>query len=187
MKFLWEVRPPIKSETHDPPSQRASQPVSQPTPWRSTTVSQQCRPNTFRTHSQPLSKGPNHTGGRAKRARPPLLPEDSVDGGTTEPACGSAPSAAGAPRASSTRPGGLELAALTAGLDPMAFVMAVALGGSASFLTPYGYTTNLMVQNLGGYSRADYLRFVLATEITLSDVCISQRGDQFGRHSSCTK
>ena len=61
---------PIKSETHDPSSQRASQPVSQPTPWRSTTVSQQCRPNTFRTHSQPLSKGPNHTGG-AREARPP--------------------------------------------------------------------------------------------------------------------
>jgi len=39
--------------------------------------------------------------------------------------------------------------AVTTGLEPMAFVMAVALGGSASFLTPYGYATNLMVQNLG--------------------------------------
>ena len=71
MKFLWEVRPPIKSEAHDPPSQRASQPVSQPTPWRSTTVSQQCRANTFRTHSQPLSKGPRHMG-TAVGARPPV-------------------------------------------------------------------------------------------------------------------
>ena len=44
------------------------------------------------------------------------------------------------------------------GSDPMAFVMAVAFGASASFLTPFGYTTNLMVQNLGGYRRADYVK-----------------------------
>ena len=49
--------------------------------------------------------------------------------------------------------------AMSSGYDPMAFVMAVALGGSASFMTPFGYTTNLMVQNLGGYTRADYVRF----------------------------
>ena len=49
--------------------------------------------------------------------------------------------------------------AVSSGYDPMAFVMAVALGGSASFLTPFGYTTNLMVQNLAGYTRADYVRF----------------------------
>lgn len=49
--------------------------------------------------------------------------------------------------------------AVSSGYDPMAFVMAVALGGSASFMTPFGYTTNLMVQNLGGYTRVDYVRF----------------------------
>ena len=63
--------------------------------------------------------------------------------------------------------------ALTAGLDPMAFVMAVALGGSASFLTPYGYTTNLMVQNLGGYSRADYLRFGWLVSLSYSIVVLA--------------
>ncbi|MBC6427969.1 MAG: SLC13 family permease [Cellvibrionales bacterium] len=47
------------------------------------------------------------------------------------------------------------------GLDPMPFVMAVAYGASASFLTPYGYTTNLLVQNLGGYRLRDYVRFGL--------------------------
>ena len=61
---------------------------------------------------------------------------------------------------------------LTAGLDPMAFVMAVALGGSASFLTPYGYTTNLMVQNLGGYTRADYLRFGWLISLSYSIVVL---------------
>ena len=62
--------------------------------------------------------------------------------------------------------------ALTAGLEPMAFVMAVALGGSASFLTPFGYTTNLMVQNLGGYSRGDYVRFGWSVSLAYSTVVL---------------
>ena len=69
-------------------------------------------------------------------------------------------------------PLGYSLAVAT-GLDPMAFVMAVALGGSASFLTPYGYTTNLMVQNLGGYTRADYLRFGWLVSLTYSAVVLT--------------
>jgi di/tricarboxylate transporter len=60
--------------------------------------------------------------------------------------------------------------ATSAGLAPMAFVMAVALGGSASFLTPFGYTTNLMVQNLGGYTRSDYLRFGWLVSLAFSSV-----------------
>ena len=63
-------------------------------------------------------------------------------------------------------------AALTAGVEPMAFVMAVALGGSASFLTPFGYTTNLMVQNLGGYSRGDYVRFGWPVSLAYSTVVL---------------
>ena len=62
--------------------------------------------------------------------------------------------------------------ALTAGVEPMAFVMAVALGGSASFLTPFGYTTNLMVQNLGGYSRGDYVRFGWPVSLAYSTVVL---------------
>ena len=48
--------------------------------------------------------------------------------------------------------------ALTIGVDPMPLIMAVAFGASASFVTPFGYATNLMVQNLGGYKRIDYWR-----------------------------
>ncbi len=54
------------------------------------------------------------------------------------------------------------------GLNHMPFVMAVAYGASASFLTPYGYTTNLMVQNLGGYEFRDYFRAGLPLSIVYS-------------------
>ncbi|RLQ22831.1 SLC13 family permease [Seongchinamella sediminis] len=58
------------------------------------------------------------------------------------------------------------------GLSHMPFVMAVAFGASASFLTPYGYTTNLMVQNLGGYTLRDYFRTGLPLSIAYSTVVI---------------
>lgn len=44
------------------------------------------------------------------------------------------------------------------GLAPMPFVMAVLFGASSSFLTPYGYQTNLMVMGPGKYTIRDYLR-----------------------------
>jgi di/tricarboxylate transporter len=58
------------------------------------------------------------------------------------------------------------------GLSHMPFVMAVAYGASASFLTPYGYTTNLMVQNLGGYEFRDYLRAGLPLSLVYSAVVL---------------
>ncbi len=58
------------------------------------------------------------------------------------------------------------------GLSPMPFVMAVAYGASASFLTPHGYTTNLMVQNLGGYQMRDYLRTGLPVSLAYSAVVL---------------
>ncbi len=54
------------------------------------------------------------------------------------------------------------------GLSYMPFVMTVAYGASASFLTPYGYTTNLMVQNLGNYTLRDYFRAGLPLSIVYS-------------------
>ena len=58
------------------------------------------------------------------------------------------------------------------GVSYMPFVMAVAYGASASFLTPYGYTTNLMVQNLGGYQFRDYFRAGLPVSIVYSAVVL---------------
>ena len=43
-------------------------------------------------------------------------------------------------------------------LDPMPFIMAVLYGASCSFVTPYGYQTNLMVMSPGRYTLADYAR-----------------------------
>lgn len=58
------------------------------------------------------------------------------------------------------------------GLSYMPFIMAVAYGASASFLTPYGYTTNLMVQNLGNYRFGDYVRLGLPVSLVYSSTVI---------------
>ena len=59
------------------------------------------------------------------------------------------------------------------GLSHMPFIMAVAYGASASFLTPYGYTTNLMIQNMGGYRFRDYTRAGLPLSIAYSVTVIA--------------
>lgn len=57
--------------------------------------------------------------------------------------------------------------ALDLGVDPRPFVMVVALIASASFLTPIGYQTNLMVYGPGGYRFTDFARVGLPLSLLL--------------------
>ncbi|TWU58925.1 Sodium-dependent dicarboxylate transporter SdcS [Rubripirellula tenax] len=47
------------------------------------------------------------------------------------------------------------------GCDPTPMIIAVMIAASASFLTPFGYQTNMMVYGVGGYRVSDYLKFGL--------------------------
>lgn len=54
------------------------------------------------------------------------------------------------------------------GVDARPFAIAVAVGASLAFMTPFGYQTNLMVYGPGGYQFRDYLR--LGTPLKL--ICL---------------
>jgi di/tricarboxylate transporter len=58
------------------------------------------------------------------------------------------------------------------GLDPQPFVMAVLYGASCSFLTPYGYQTNLMVMSPGRYTLRDFLRAGLPLALVFQAVAL---------------
>lgn len=51
------------------------------------------------------------------------------------------------------------------GIDPMPFMLIIAIGASASFSTPIGYQTNLLVYNVGGYKFSDFFRSGFAMNI----------------------
>jgi len=44
------------------------------------------------------------------------------------------------------------------GVSPRPFLVAVMMAGSAAFATPFGYQTNVLVYQMGGYSYGDFLR-----------------------------
>jgi di/tricarboxylate transporter len=51
--------------------------------------------------------------------------------------------------------------ALQLGIDPKPFVLLVAYAAAASFITPIGYQTNLMVYGPGGYNFKDFMKIGL--------------------------
>lgn len=63
--------------------------------------------------------------------------------------------------------------ALGYGVDPMPFIMAVLFGASASFISPYGYQTNLLVFSVGNYTLLDYVKVGLPMSIIYSVLVLS--------------
>lgn len=60
-----------------------------------------------------------------------------------------------------------------AGVDPRPFLIAVAIGASASFATPLGYQANLMVYGPGGYKFKDFLKIGIPMNILIGCVAIT--------------
>ena len=56
-------------------------------------------------------------------------------------------------------------AALKLGVDPKPFFIAITIAASASFSTPIGYQTNLIIQGMGNYRFVDYVKIGLPLNI----------------------
>lgn len=56
-------------------------------------------------------------------------------------------------------------AATGLGVDTSPMIIAVMIAASASFVTPFGYQTNMMVYGVGGYRVTDYIKFGLPLSV----------------------
>ena len=63
--------------------------------------------------------------------------------------------------------------ALSLGVDPRPFVVAVMFAASASFLTPIGYQTNTLVYGAGGYRFLDFARYGLPLTLLVAITSIT--------------
>jgi di/tricarboxylate transporter len=51
------------------------------------------------------------------------------------------------------------------GVSPMPFIVSICVAASASFCTPIGYQTNLIVQGVGNYRFSDFVKVGLPLSI----------------------
>ncbi|TVQ89352.1 MAG: SLC13 family permease [Chromatiaceae bacterium] len=68
-------------------------------------------------------------------------------------------------------PVAMDTAALV-GASPLPFLMVLMIGASASFATPIGYQTNLMVYNIGGYRFGDFVRIGVPLTLVVGAVSV---------------
>ncbi|MEM9372109.1 MAG: SLC13 family permease [Planctomycetota bacterium] len=66
------------------------------------------------------------------------------------------------------------------GLNPLPFVVGVAIAASCEFSTPIGYQTNLMVMGPGGYKWLDYTKFGGPLTILCGVLCVVLAPIMFG-------
>ena len=59
------------------------------------------------------------------------------------------------------------------GADPRAFALLICVAATASFISPIGYQTNLMVMSAGGYRYMDYVRVGIPVSLLVMIVAIS--------------
>jgi di/tricarboxylate transporter len=64
-------------------------------------------------------------------------------------------------------------AARSLNASEMPFIIAIAIGASAGFATPFGYQTNLMVYGPGGYKFTDYLRVGIPLDLVFMAVTVA--------------
>ena len=58
------------------------------------------------------------------------------------------------------------------GVSPRPFIVAVMMAGSAAFATPFGYQTNVIVYQMGGYRYMDFVRVGLPLNVVTGVVAI---------------
>lgn len=57
-------------------------------------------------------------------------------------------------------------------VNPLPFIMVLMIAGSAGFVTPIGYQTNLMVYGPGGYRFSDYIKIGLPLSLLVGATCL---------------
>ena len=60
--------------------------------------------------------------------------------------------------------------------SPKAYLLALAFGASASFISPYGYQTNLMVYSAGNYRLKDFIKVGLPISVIYGTVVVGMLG-----------